>query len=102
MLFDAIFLALFVAGWTVAGGLPWLALSVKTRGHAGLPYLPLCMFTGVVAGLAVPIMGLDNTTGIWVSFASAFVAPSLLLVVRRFSLSELSVPQPTPSRKQPK
>lgn len=102
MLFDAIFLGLFVTGWAVAGGLPWLAVSVKTRGHAGLPYLPLCLFTGVVAGLAVPIVVLDDATGIWVSFAAAFGAPSLLLAIRRFSLRALPTPQPAQARRQPK
>ncbi len=102
MLFDAIFLGLFVAGWIVAGGLPWLVLSITTRGRAGLQYLPLSMFTGVVAGLAVPIMGLDNGTGIWVSFGSALVAPAVLLAVRRFSLRGLAVATPAASRRQPK
>jgi len=102
VLFDAIFLGLFVGGWVVAGGMPWLVLSITTRGRAGLQYLPLCMFTGIVAGLAVPIIGLNGRTGIWVSFISALVAPSLLLAGRRFSLRGLSIAQPEPSRRQPK
>ena len=102
MLFDAIFLGLFVGGWAAVGALPWLTLSVKTRGHAGLQYLPLCVFTAVVAGLAVPVVGLDDRNGIWISFISALVAPSLLLAVRPPRVRGLPAPQPGPWRKQPK
>jgi hypothetical protein len=86
MLFDAIFVSLFVAGWLFCGLVPWLIVSIATHGHAGLVYLPLCLFTAVVAGLAVPILGATDSTGLWVSFAVALVAPSLLLAARRFSL----------------
>ncbi len=86
MLFEAIFVTLFVVGWALCGLAPWLALSVWTRGNAGLQYLPLSMFTGVVGGLAVPILGREDATGIWLSFAAAFVAPALLLAARRLSL----------------
>ncbi|HXU25120.1 MAG TPA: hypothetical protein VN697_13915 [Tepidiformaceae bacterium] len=86
MLYDAIFISLYVVGWLVCAFVPWLVLSVVSRGHAGLIYLPLCLFVGVVAGFAVPIFGLTDALGLWLSFAAAFVAPALLLGVRRFSL----------------
>ncbi|MCE7927481.1 MAG: hypothetical protein HUU14_05355 [Dehalococcoidia bacterium] len=89
MLFDAIFLTLFVTGWALCGLAPWLALSVWTRGAAGLHYLPLAVFTGVVGGLAVPILGREDATGIWLSFIVAVAAPTLLLAARRFSLGGL-------------
>ncbi len=92
MLFDAIFVTLFVTGWAFCGLVPWLALSVWTRGAAGLPNLPLAMFAGVVGGLAVPILGRDDATGIWLSFGVAVVAPSLLLAARRFSLRAMHHP----------
>lgn len=104
MLFDAIFISLFVAGWLVCGLVPWLILSVATRGHAGLLNLPLCLFTGVVAGLAVPVLGLDNTAGIGVSFGAALVAPAMLLAARRFALGATGLPRPetAPPGRQPK
>ena len=86
MLFNAIFLSLFITGWLICGFLPWLAVSVATRGNAGLVYLPLSMFAGVVGGIAVPVLGADGVSGIWLSFLVAFVVPSLLLAARRFSL----------------
>lgn len=86
MLYDAIFVSLYVVGWLVSAFVPWLVLSVATRGRAGLAYLPLCLFVGVVAGFAVPIFGLTNALGLWLSFAAAFLVPALLLAARRFSL----------------
>jgi len=86
VLFDAIFLTIFFGAWALCGFIPWLVLSVATRGNAGLGMLPLCVFTGIVAGPAVPLLGLDNGTGIWVSLLAALVVPAALLAVRRFSL----------------
>lgn len=104
MLFAAIFIALFLFGWLLCAFVPWLAVSVFTRGDAGLGNLPLCLFAGVVAGLAVPILGLDNAPGIWVSFGASFVIPSLLLAARRFSMgaTPFSRPGALPPGQQPK
>lgn len=96
MLFDAIFLSLFVSGWLMCGFFPWLAVSVATRGGAGLVYLPLSMFAGLVGGLAVPVLGADGKGGIWLSFLVALIVPSLLLAARRMSLHQ-AVPAPAPA-----
>jgi uncharacterized membrane protein len=94
VLFNAIFLTIFFAAWALCGFLPWFVLSVATRGNAGLGMLPLCVFAGVVAGPAVPLLGLDNGTGIWVSLVVALVVPSALLAIRRFSLGSRENPRP--------
>lgn len=96
-MFTAIFLSLFFAAWLFAGFLPWLAFSVATRGHAGLGMLPLCMVTGVIAGLAVPLLGKDDGAGIWISMLAALVAPTLLMAARRFALPARH-PGVTPAR----
>lgn len=85
-MFEAIFLSLFIAAWLFLGFIPWLAFSVATRGNAGLAYLPLSMFAGVVAGMAVPILGADDAAGIWWSMLAAAAVPALLLGVKQFSL----------------
>lgn len=85
-MFTAIFLSLFLSAWLVLGFLPWLAFSVATRGQAGLGMLPLCLLTGVVAGLAVPLLGKDDGEGIWISMLVALVAPAVLMTARRFAL----------------
>lgn len=90
MLFTAIFLSLLITGWLICGFVPWLALSIATRGNAGLGNLPLCLFAALVAGLAVPLLGLTNSTGLWLSFLLAFLVPVLLLAARRFSMGAAS------------
>ncbi len=101
-MYTLIFLTLFIGGWLVCGFLPWLVISVATRGNAGLLNLPLAMFAGVVAGLAVPVLGADDASGIWWSFVAALVVPSVLLAARRFSLHhpvQDRTPAPEPPRK---
>lgn len=89
-MFAAIFISLFVAAWLILGFLPWLVLSVATRGNAGLGMLPLSMLAGLVAGLSVPLLGKDDGAGIWISLIAAFLAPCFLLAARRFSLMSQS------------
>jgi hypothetical protein len=93
VLFALIFLSLFVLGWLVCSFLPWLAVSVATRGNAGLGMLPLCLFAGVVAGLAVPLLINDGWPGVWMSFGAALVVPAGLMAIRR-----MAVPALTPQR----
>ncbi|MBI2765380.1 MAG: hypothetical protein HYX53_05625 [Chloroflexi bacterium] len=93
MLFDLIFLGVFTLGWLISAYIPWLALSIATRGRAGLVYLPLCLFSGVVAALAVPVLGFDGRGGLALSFAAAFTVPAALLAARRLSLPASS-PRP--------
>ncbi|MBI5948369.1 MAG: hypothetical protein HY875_09545 [Chloroflexi bacterium] len=85
--FDAIALTLLLAGWAIAGAIPWLALSVATRGNAGLAFLPIAMITGVIGALVVPIVGATGATGLVVSFPVAFFASAALLAARKLSLS---------------
>ena len=84
MLFDALFITLFVIGWLALGFLPWLALSVATRGNAGFRYLLLSMAAAVIGGLAVPLFR-DDGLGLMLSFVVAFAFPTLLLTARRVS-----------------
>jgi len=88
--YTAIFLSIFVAGWLICAFVPWLVLSVLTRGDAGMAYLPLCLLAGVVAGFAVPILGLDDGTGLVLSFVAALVVPTLLLGISRFTRPALA------------
>ncbi len=100
MLFDLIFVSLFLLGWSFCSFLPWLTVSVGTRGNAGLGMLPLCLFAGVVAALAVPLLVNDGWMGVWLSFGAAFVAPAALIAVRRFAADApegtISPSSPTP------
>ena len=84
MLFDAIFITLFVLGWLALGFVPWLVLSVATRGNAGMRYLLPSLAAGVIGGLAVPLFR-DDGLGLVLSFVVAFAFPTLLLTARRIS-----------------
>lgn len=85
-MYTAIFVSLFLIAWSALAFIPWLALSVRTKGQAGLLNLPLCLLAGIAGGFAVPLLGLTGAGGIWVSMVVAFGAPALLLAARRFSL----------------
>ena len=93
MLFEAIFVTLYVLGWLALGFVPWLVLSVITRGNAGLRYLPLSMLTGVVGGLAVPLLIRDDGLGLILSFVAALVLPALVLGIRRVTHRQLPEPR---------
>ena len=82
MLFNLLFITLYVLGWLALGFLPWLVLSVTTRGNAGLRSLPLSMGAGVIGGLAVPFLR-DDGLGLILSFVVALAFPTLLLTARR-------------------
>ena len=97
MLFTAIFLGALLVGWAVCAFLPWLVLSVATRGNAGLGNLPLSVFAGVVCALAVPVLGLTDVRGLWLSFAAAVLGPALLLLARRFSMGPVSTARTHPT-----
>ena len=84
MLFDAIFITLFVLGWLALGFVPWLVLSVATRGDAGMRYLLPSMAAGVIGGLAVSLVR-DDGLGLSLSFVVAFAFPTLLLTAQRVS-----------------
>ncbi|GAB4320452.1 MAG: hypothetical protein Kow0010_00240 [Dehalococcoidia bacterium] len=87
MLFELIFISLYLAGWLACGFAPWLAASVATRGHAGLHMLPVCLFGGVVGGLAVPILIRQDLAGLVMSFAAAVLVPAGLMAAQRIALS---------------
>jgi hypothetical protein len=91
-MYSVIFVGLFVAGWLICAYIPWFVLSLATRANAGLKYLPLCLFAGVVAGLATPLLIDDGATGLWLSFVLAAAVPAALLALRRVTLVAPSVP----------
>jgi len=87
--FTLIFVGLFVAAWLFVASIPWFALSIATRGRAGLANLPFCLFAGFVGGLAIPVLGKDDAAGIWLSMVAALAASALILAARRASVGVL-------------
>ena len=101
MLFEIIFVSAFVVAWLICGFAPWLVNSVASRGQAGLGNLPICLFSAVVAGMAVPVLGANGVLGIWLSLVAAVIVPSLLLAFRHIVVQRPApAPTPTPTQEQ--
>lgn len=96
MLFDAIFLGLFMAGWLLCAYVPWVSYSVATGGNAGMLMLPICLFAGVVFALAVPVFGFEGKGGLAFSFVAALLGSTMMLAARRFALAPPEQPTEGP------
>lgn len=77
MLFNVIFLILFVATWSVLAALSWIALSLPRRARGSLWAAPFAVLGGIGGGALVPLAGLDNQLGIGVSMISALSCSAL-------------------------
>lgn len=101
-MYTGIFVTLYLFAWAFLALLPWLGLSVATKGRAGLWLLPLCLFSGIVAALAVPFAGATGWGGLWGSLAAAFLAPAGLLAASRWArLTSLPPEIETPEARLP-
>jgi hypothetical protein len=85
MIFTALFVSAFVIGWLACAYIPWLVTSIVTHGRAGFGTLALCLLAGLVAAIAVPVLGLDNEVGIAVSFAMAAASSAVVVALRRIA-----------------
>lgn len=94
--FDLIAGSLLVAGWLAAAYLPWVVLSVITRGNAGMAMLPLSLFAGLTAALAVPLLGATGGRGLASSFLLAMVVPAAMLAARRLAFTPVQRPDSAP------
>ncbi|MCY3567486.1 MAG: hypothetical protein OXH38_02580 [Chloroflexi bacterium] len=71
MLFDAIFLFLFVATWLLISSLSWIALSLRRRARGSIWAAPFAALGGVGGAVLVPVAGLTNELGVGVSMIAA-------------------------------
>jgi hypothetical protein len=89
------FVLFFFAVWCFVGLLPWAVAAVVARGRGALPALPLALAAASAAGVAVPLAGLDDAIGFFVSLATAFVGGAVasaagIAVARRLGANSLS------------
>ncbi|MCY3557477.1 MAG: hypothetical protein OXH13_02370 [Chloroflexi bacterium] len=77
MLFDAIFLILFVATWLLISSLSWIALSLRRRARGSLWAAPFAAAGGVGGAVLVPVAGLTNELGVGVSMVAALAGSGL-------------------------
>lgn len=78
MLFDLIFLILFVATWLLISMLSWIALSLPRRAHGSLWAAPFAAVGGVTGAVLVPLAGLTDELGVGVSMIAALFGSALL------------------------
>lgn len=77
MLFNLIFLILFIAAWSFLAMLSWIALSLPRRARGALWAAPFALLAGVGGGALVPLAGLDSQLGIGVSMIAALVCSAI-------------------------
>jgi hypothetical protein len=75
------FVLFFFAVWCFLGLVPWAVAAVVARGRGALPALPLALAAASAAGVAVPLVGLDDATGFFLSLGTALLAGAIAAVV---------------------
>ncbi len=71
VLFNAIFLTLFLLTWGLEALLPWLVLGFRRRGEGALWALPFGLLGGAGGGALAPLLGLTDGSGIALSLITA-------------------------------
>ena len=71
------FVLFFFAVWSFLGLITWAVAAVIAHGRGALPALPLALAAASAAGVAVPLAGLDNAAGFFLSLATAFLAGAI-------------------------
>jgi hypothetical protein len=67
------FVLFFFAVWCFLGLIAWCVAAVFARGRGALPALPLALGAAAAAGVVVPLAGLDDAGGFFLSLATAFI-----------------------------
>ena len=89
------FVILFFAVWCFLGLITWAVAAVIARGRGALPALPLALAGAATAGVAVPLAGLDDAAGFFLSLVAALLAGAIasaagILLARKFATDGLS------------
>ena len=94
MTFEArvLFVVLFFSAWAFLGLLAWASVAVLRRGRGALLALPVSLASACTFGVFVPLVGLRDATGFFVSLALAVLGSFLgyalvIALARRFGLA---------------
>ena len=68
------FLIFFFLCWTIVAFFPWVATALYVRGRGAAVALPLAVVAAWAAGVSVPLLGMRDATGFFVSLLAAFLA----------------------------
>ncbi len=71
------FIALFFLVWCCLGLIPWAVAAVIARGRGALLALPLALLGAAASGVAVPLIGWQDATGLLVSLGAAVAGGAL-------------------------
>lgn len=71
------FLAFFFLLWYGLGLIPWSIAAVLTRGRGALLALPLALAGASAAGVLVPLVGLRDATGFFLSLPMAMIGAAI-------------------------
>jgi hypothetical protein len=89
------FVLFFFAIWCFLGLVSWAIAAVIARGRGAFPALPLALAAASVAGVTVPLAGLDDAVGFLLSLAAAFIAGAIASAVG-IRLARRVWPEPPP------
>jgi hypothetical protein len=68
------FVLFFFACWCFMGLIAWAIAAVTARGRGALPALPVALAGACAAGVALPLVGLDDFAGFLLSLVASFIA----------------------------
>ncbi len=71
------FIVFFFAVWFFVGLLVWAVGAVIMQGRGALVALPGAISAACAAGVAVPLLGLDDATGFFVSLGTAAIGGAI-------------------------
>ena len=68
------FLIFFFLCWTIVALFPWMATALFVRSRGAAVAFPLAIGAAWAAGVFVPLVGMRDVTGFFVSLLAAFLA----------------------------
>ncbi len=78
MLFSVLVLIFLLAAWTLLAMIAWIAISLPRRARGALWAAPFAECGAVLAGVGVPLLGLDDNAGLALSMLAALIGAVIM------------------------
>jgi hypothetical protein len=99
-----LFVLIFFMGWASVGLIAWAAVAVLRRGRGAIYALPVSLFAACAFGVFVPLAGMDDASGFFLSLGAAVVGAlfgyALVLALQR-RLAPVAESAPSPPVQRP-